>query len=128
VRRTILRPAQCCDEYGMATAELAVALPLLTLMVLFGVGLVDAVRDDLRCHNAVRLAARAAARGESDDVVQSTAEAAAPAGARIIVARNGAVASVSISMRVGIPGPWSAHGPQLAVGAHAAAAVEPVTS
>lgn len=109
----------------MATAELAVALPTVTLFVVFGAGLFGALRDDLRCQDAARRASRAAAQGESFDVVRAVAKDAAPAGAAITVTQNGKVIAVSVSTKVGVPGPWSSEGPRWTIGAEAFAAAEP---
>jgi len=50
---------------GAATAELAVSLPALMLMVFVALTAVASVRTQLECVDAAREAARAAARGES---------------------------------------------------------------
>ncbi len=56
-----LRPAGSADR-GSVTAELAVALPALVLLLLAGLTAVQAVTVQLRCVDAAREAARAAAR------------------------------------------------------------------
>ena len=64
----------------MATAEVAVALPALVLLVAAAMTAVSMVTAQLRCVDAAREAARAAARGEGATVVRSLAERSAPGG------------------------------------------------
>jgi hypothetical protein len=109
----------------MATAEVAVALPVLVLIALLGAGVVGAVGDELRCRDAARLAARAAARGEPSDVVRSIAAQAAPTGARIDIGSGDGVVSVAVSVVVRVPGPWAGKGPHTTVSARAVAVAEP---
>ena len=49
---------------GMATAELAVVLPVLVLLVAAGLTAISVLLAQLRCVDGAREAARAAARGE----------------------------------------------------------------
>jgi hypothetical protein len=88
------------DDDGMVTAELAVALPALVLVIvaaLYGVGLVTA---QLRCVDAAAVGARLAARGESGQRVQATALRAAPADARLAIARSATVVTATVTARV----------------------------
>lgn len=104
---------------GSATAELAVGLPGLVLLLLVGLTAVNGVTTKLRCVDAARDAALAAARGEPG------AEAAwrsAPAGAAVTVTVDGGrvVATVRAPVRaVGV------RLPSLEAEASAIAAVEP---
>ncbi len=76
-------------ERGMVTAELAVAIPaLLVVLALCLSGLGLAV-DQVRCVDAARVAARAASRGDSDSQVREVATRVAPEGAQVRVRRNG---------------------------------------
>jgi hypothetical protein len=62
----------------LATAELALALPAVILVLaLCLTGLALAV-DQVRCEDAARVAARAASRGEPETVVRDLAAARAP--------------------------------------------------
>lgn len=70
-------------ETGMVTAELAVALPALVLVLTLGLSAVQAVTDQLRCIDAARVGARMLARGDAVDVVRSAVAAQAPGGADI---------------------------------------------
>jgi hypothetical protein len=97
------------EDAGMATAELAVALPavVLILSMLVVAGRLELAQ--LRCDDAARIAARWRARGE--DVAQGRAVAAraAPAGATISVTLSGpwvrarVVAVVDPGWRIGPP-------------------------
>lgn len=69
----------------MVTAETAVVLPVLLLVLAGAVSAVTVVAAQLRCVDAAREAVRAAARGEEPARVIALARAAAPDGARISV-------------------------------------------
>jgi Flp pilus assembly protein TadG len=112
------------SDRGMATAELAVGLPVLALLVIFGAGVIGAARTDVECQNAARIAARLAARGESLDAVRRAAAQAAPPGAEVSVS-GGQTVVVVVSREVGIPGPWSGQGPHVRVQGKAVADLEP---
>jgi hypothetical protein len=53
------------------TAELAVGLPALVLLLVLGLGALAVVRDQLRCVAAAREVAIAAARGETPPPVEA---------------------------------------------------------
>ncbi len=86
---------------GMATAELAVVLPTLVLIIAAGLTMVSVVLAQVRCVDAAREAARAAARGELPEVVRSAAVRAAPAGASVEVRSAGEEVRVTVSSRAG---------------------------
>ncbi|WP_052109863.1 TadE family type IV pilus minor pilin [Knoellia sinensis] len=67
----------------MVTAEIAVALPALVLVLTLGLSGVQAVTDHLRCIDAARVGARLLARGEPVDRVRTEVAAHAPEGARV---------------------------------------------
>lgn len=72
---------------GMVSAELALVIPALLLVLaccLSGLGLAV---DQLRCVDAARVAARAASRGEPPAEAIDLARRLAPAGAEVTVAR-----------------------------------------
>ncbi|MDP9241529.1 MAG: pilus assembly protein, partial [Actinomycetota bacterium] len=52
------------SDGGSVTAELATALPVLVFLLAVALGAVGAVTAQLRCVDAAREGARAAARGE----------------------------------------------------------------
>ena len=85
---------------GMATAELAVVLPTLVLVIGAALTMVSVILAQVRCVDAAREAARAAARGESSDVVRSAAVRAAPAAATVEVGGGGEEVRVTVSARV----------------------------
>lgn len=70
-------------DAGMVTAELAVALPALLVVLAGALWALLAVAGQMRCVDAARVGARLAARGESAAVVRAAAERAAPPGARV---------------------------------------------
>lgn len=88
-------------ESGMVTAELAVAIPALVLVLACCLAGVLAGVDQIRCVDAARLAARAAARGEGVEQVRALALRAAPRGASVHVERWGGNAAVVIRARTG---------------------------
>jgi hypothetical protein len=73
-------------DAGMATAEIAVALPALIVLVAAAMTAVSVLTAQLRCVDAAREAARAAARGETAATVTSLARRTGPTGAHVEVA------------------------------------------
>ena len=73
-------------EGGAATAELAVALPTLVLVLAVALAAVDLGVAQVRCVDAARLGARLLARGEPAAPVLREVRAAAPEGARVTTA------------------------------------------
>jgi Flp pilus assembly protein TadG len=104
-------------DRGSATAELAVGLPALVLLLLVGLTAVSAVTTKLQCVDAAREAARTAARGESGSVAGT-----APDGADVQVTVVGDTVAVTVRAPVRPLGPRL---PSLSVQATAVAAVEP---
>jgi len=96
------------DEAGSATAELAVGLPVLVLLLLAALTAVSAVTQQMRCVDAAREAARAAARGEPDPL--ALGRRIAPRGADLQVRAEGSMVRVTVRVAVrplgrGLPGP-----------------------
>ena len=87
-------------QRGSVTAEAAVALPALMLIIAAAVGAVTTVTAQLRCLDAAREAARAAARSEPAAVVRDLATAAAPAGSSAEVALDGDRVTVTVRATV----------------------------
>jgi Flp pilus assembly protein TadG len=106
-------------DRGSATAELAVCLPALVLLLLVGLTAVTAVRTQLECLDAARDAALAAARGESG---VAAGIRVAPAGATVNVASQGDSVTATVKARVRPLGGWA---PGFDVAATAVAAIEP---
>ncbi len=98
---------------GMVTAELAVTIPVVVLVLAFcAVGIAAGV-DQLRCVDAARIGARSAARGDLPDQSRGLALRAAPADAVVAIERAGEEVRVTVSARAGglgglLPG-WRLH-------------------
>lgn len=90
-------------DRGMVTAEIAVALPVLVFVTAVALWGVVAVSTQLACADAVRSGARAAARGEPLPAVRAAVTQAVPPGATVLVARDGELASVEVSVPVRAP-------------------------
>jgi hypothetical protein len=115
--------ASSIDE-GMVTAEMAVVLPALAVLVVFALWSVTAVTAQLRCVDAARIAARAMARGDSTAASMAPAQAVAPAGARFVISRSGDLVEVDVRLTARLPGPWSGRLPGLSLSGRAVAPVE----
>lgn len=110
---------------GSVTAETAVVLPVLVLMLVFGLWVASAAVATLRCGDTAREGARALARGESATTVRAAVLADAPEGARMEVTRSGRLLRVRVSAVVQ---PWAGLGlvlPALPVAATVSMAEEP---
>ncbi len=88
----------------MVTIENALAMFGLVLVVAFAAFAISVGVMQLRCVDAARDAARAAARGDADAISRAAAERSAPPGARIDIAHSGAVVTVHVSTEVRVPG------------------------
>jgi Flp pilus assembly protein TadG len=84
-------------DAGMATAELAVALPVLMLLVLTAVYAVQVAGTRVRCLDAAREVARAAAR--SDPAALGLARAVLP-GSSVHVRRSSAAVTATVTIRL----------------------------
>ncbi|MFB4423527.1 TadE family type IV pilus minor pilin [Streptomyces sp. QL37] len=92
-------------DRGAVTAEAAMALPVLVCFVLALVWALVAASDQIRCVDAARAGARAAARSEPEDSVRSAAQEAAPGRARVAVERTGGLWRVRVEAPTPGPGP-----------------------
>lgn len=101
------------------TAELAVGLPALVVLLLAALTAVSAVVTKLECVDAAREAARAAARGEPGE---AAGRRVAPDGAVVTVASDGELVRATVSSRVRPLGPYL---PGIQVTAAAVAEREP---
>jgi Flp pilus assembly protein TadG len=108
----------------MVTAETAVVLPVLLLVLVGAVAALTVVGAQLRCVDAAREGARAAARGEDVATVTGWAGRAAPDGARTVVSREAERVQVTVTADVAPLGPlpW-----RVTVRADAVALPEPGT-
>lgn len=94
-------PRRCrTTDRGSVTAETAVALPSLVVVLVLAVWVLLCVAAQLRCLDAAHVAARAAARGEVDAEVRSVAARVAPPGADVRVVRGGGQVEVRVSAQV----------------------------
>ena len=110
---------------GMVTAETALALPALALVVGLMLWALLAVTAQLRCVDAARAAARSVARG--DGLAESVAAGLrlAPKGAHIRVERGGGLVRVNVEATAGPGGSGSGFLPTVAVSADAVVADDP---
>ena len=89
----------------MVTAETAVVLPVLLLVLAGAVAAITVVGAHLRCLDAAREGARAAARGDGAAAVRAVAARAAPEGARTTVEVDGVRVRVTVTAAVPPLGP-----------------------
>lgn len=92
------------SDGGMVTAELAATMPALVFVLLVAVNAVLIGINQVRCVDAARAAARAAARGDSQAAVQQTGGRAAPPGSAVSVTGGGA--EVTVTVTAPVPGPF----------------------
>ncbi|WP_298459187.1 TadE family type IV pilus minor pilin [uncultured Cellulomonas sp.] len=104
------------------TAELALALPAVVGLLLVVVLLSGAATAQLRCADAARAGARAAALGEDVAEVTAVAGRVAGGGAGVAVSRGGEWVTVTVHRPLG-PGPLAPAG--LTARATATARIEP---
>lgn len=104
---------------GMVTAELAASIPVILLLLAFGLAAVDAGRVRLACVDAARDGALAAARGDDADG-EAAALRLAP-GARVQIARSEGFVTVTVTAVARLRGAL----PDLTLSASSTAAVEP---
>ena len=91
-------------DRGMATAEFAVVLPAVVLVLAMSLGAMGLAWDQVRCVDAARAGARAAARGDSSESVTQVAARAAPSRALVSLALSGNLVRVSVVSRPPIAG------------------------
>jgi Flp pilus assembly protein TadG len=108
----------------MVTAETAVVLPVLLVVLAAAVWVLACVAGQLRCVDAARAAARAAARGDSGPGVVAATAGVAPRGATVTVVRAGDEVTVVVRAVVHPFGAALSRLPGTPVQAHATAVVE----
>lgn len=108
-------------ERGMVTAEIAVGLVTLALVVALAIQVVDLVMLQTRCSDVAAAVARQLARG--DAAAAAEAENTRPAGARIEVQRSSDAVVVTVRLERRI-GPLSGVG-TIPLGARATVLAEP---
>ena len=92
----------------MVTAETAVVLPVLLFVLAAAVAVVALLGAQLRCVDAAREGARAAARGEPDAAVTRLVDRLAPDGAVVAVSADGDEVRVTVTVHVAPLGPLPA--------------------
>ena len=85
-------------QSGYATAETAVALPSLLLVLVMAVWVLAAVSAQLRCVDSARTAARSAARGDPLSVAAADGRRVAPAGAIVQISSRGTDVRVDVTV------------------------------
>ena len=109
---------------GSVTAETAIVLPLLVAFVVGLVWLVSLGVTQARCVDAAREAARALARGDSQQVAVELANRGAPEGAQVSVHASDQVVEVTVSVQTKPPGVIFAMLPSVRLTSTAVSAVE----
>ncbi len=80
----------------MVTAEFAVVLPAVVLVLALSLGALGLAWDQIRCVDAAQAGARAASRGDSAGAVILVASRAAPSDAVVSVSSADDIVSVSV--------------------------------
>lgn len=110
---------------GSVTAETAVLLPVLLVVLAAAIGVLACVAAQLQCVDAARAAARVAARGDDPSLVRVTGERLAPPGARVEVRAGAETVEVVVSAQVRPFGAALRLLPAVEVSGRAVAAAEP---
>jgi Flp pilus assembly protein TadG len=113
------------DSRGSATAETAVLLPVLVVVLAGCVWALACVFAQLQCVDAARAAARAAARGDTPAAAHATGTRLAPRGAEVSVRSRAGTVEVRVAADVAPFGGVLRVLPAIAVSGRATAAVEP---
>jgi Flp pilus assembly protein TadG len=114
-------------DSGFVTAETAMALPCLILVLSVLLAVVHALRSELAAQDAAAVGARLAARGESLAAVGRATRAVAPAGSAVAVSRADGLVRVAVTARVQLFGPAARLLPSISVTAGAFASDEDPT-
>ena len=83
-------------DRGMVTAEFAVVLPAVVLVLALSLGALGLALDQIRCVDAARAGARAASRGDSRGAVILVTRRAAPSEALVSIDTSGDFVRVSV--------------------------------
>ena len=118
------KPSGGAADRGAVTAEIAAALPALVLVVIAALWTLSLGLMQLRCADAAREAARAAARGDDPAVVRQVAEAVAPTGAVVEVTERDGLVVVEVAVEVRPPVPFADRLPAPTVSAESVAVEE----
>ena len=115
------------DDSGAATAELAMALPLLLAVTVGLVWLLSVAAAQIRVVDAARESARAAARGEGSAEAVARGLEVAPPGSRVTLRSGGGRVTASAEGTVSGPGGLFDFLPGVTLHAEAVAAAEPAS-
>jgi len=110
------------DERGAVTAELALALPAVVLVLAVLLVTVGAATTRLRCADAARAAARVAALGQADREIVEVAQRIAGPGSPVTIVRE--PPWVEVTVAASVPGGWFSGG-SVGLSASATAWAEP---
>ena len=94
-------------DAGMLTAETAIVLPVLVLVLAGALWVLLVVAGQLQCIDAARAGVRLAARGEAGATAVDAARRAAPDGARVRVRRGAGTVAVTVTAVVRPFGGWA---------------------
>lgn len=111
-------------DRGSVTAEAAMVLPVLLVVLAMALWVLAAVSAQLRCTDAAGVGARAAARGDAPAAVVAAARSVAPSGAGVEVQQGPQVVQVVVRVEVRPLGGALQALPAFAVSGRAAAARE----
>ncbi|WP_309080998.1 TadE family type IV pilus minor pilin [Zhihengliuella sp.] len=105
VRRTVSegRAAEPGDR-GSSTAEVAVLLPAIAVLLVVGLGIGSVGVGQIQIEEGARAAARELARGESPETATAAARRHAGGDARISISPGAEYSTASISRSIRIPG------------------------
>ena len=87
-------------DAGYATAEAAVVLPVLLIVLAMAAWVLVCVNGQLRCVDAARAAARVAARGDSPVSAGAAGRVLAPPGAQVRIHLSGTLVEVAVTAEV----------------------------
>lgn len=122
--RPARRRARPVGTRGSVTAETAVLLPVLLIVLAAAISVLACVAAQLRCVDAARGAARVAARGDDPSLVRDAGMRLAPPGAQVVVRASGDTLEVVVTARVRPFGEVLNVLPPIEVSGRAVAAVE----
>lgn len=88
------------DDRGSATAETAVVLPVVVVLVVVLAFLGLGITEHVRVENAARVGTRELARGEDTAAATTAARRAAGPGAQVSVSRQGDWVQVTVTRRI----------------------------
>ena len=92
---------------GMVTAETAILLPALAMLLAGLLWVLAAVVGELRCIDAAREAARLAARGDPTSQAVAVGRELSPAGARVAISRRNGRVVATVTARQAPFGGWA---------------------